>query len=125
IIFAGDFAQLPPVGQRSLYSRTRSHTVSNPSIQADLFGCLLWLSVGIVVLLTHVVRQSGSENKAFSRLLSNARPCWEDNQWLNVPIIVPCNDAKDALNERATVTFAEQTGRQIQWYDSIDCVGRE
>ncbi|KAF8122154.1 hypothetical protein EV363DRAFT_1140523, partial [Boletus edulis] len=116
IIFAGDFAQLPPVGQRSLYSRTRSRRVSNPGVQADLFGRLLWLSVGVVVLLTHIVRQSGSENAAFVDLLGRLR----DDQWLNAPFIVPSNDVKDALNERAVESYARQTGRKLQWYDSID-----
>lgn len=38
VVFAGDFAQLPPVGQRSLYSRSISHRVSSPGVQADVFG---------------------------------------------------------------------------------------
>jgi hypothetical protein len=64
IIFAGDFAQLPPVGQTQLYanlSRPGMTGSTRPS-QKKVFGKLLWLSVKTVVLLTEVKRQSGPEN---------------------------------------------------------------
>ena len=143
IIFAGDFAQLPPVGQRALYSRPRSRNVANTSVQADVFGRLLWLSVDVVVLLTQVMRQSGDGNKRFvdllsrlrvgkctdedyqllqSRLVTNVRPSWEDGEWLSAPIIVCNNDTKDALNERAALAFAQRMGRPVHWYDCTDSV---
>ena len=143
IVFAGDFAQLPPVGQRSLYCRTNSHNVANPRAQADIFVRLLWLSVDVIVLLTQVMRQSANADLTFvdllfrlrvgkctdddyrvlqSRLLSTVRPSWNDDGWLDAPILVSSNDAKDALNERATFAFARRTGRPLHWYESTDCM---
>ena len=143
IIFAGDFAQLPPVGQRSLYSQTKGHNISNPNVQADVFGRLLWLSVDVVVLLTQSMRQSGDANKGFvellgrlrvgkcndndyrllqSRLLSTVQPSWANEDWLDAPIIVMGNEAKDALNEGATLAFTRRSGCPVHWYKATDCV---
>ena len=143
IVFAGDFAQLPPVGQRSLYCRTNGHNVSTPRAQSDVFGRLLWLSVDVVVLLTQVLRQSGNADIAFVELLSRLRigrctdddyrvlqsrllrtvcPSWDDDAWLSAPILVSSNDAKDALNQRATFAFARRAGRPLHWYESADCM---
>ncbi|KAF5326514.1 hypothetical protein D9611_000713 [Ephemerocybe angulata] len=137
IIFAGDFAQLPPVGQRRLsckMDRTRC-----PKSEEDLGGQLLWHSVETVVILTEVVRQSGKVNEAFVELLGrlregrcsnddyevlmgrtiqNVSPDW--NMWQDAPIIVSNNAAKDALNERAALAFAQRTGRELHWYYATD-----
>ncbi|KAF5341971.1 hypothetical protein D9611_001218 [Ephemerocybe angulata] len=137
IIFAGDFAQLPPVGQRRLsckMDKTRS-----PKSEEDLGGQLLWHSVETVVILTEVVRQSGSINEAFVELLGrlregrcsnddyevlmgrtiqNVSPDW--NMWQDAPIIVSNNAARDALNERAALAFAQRTGRDLHWYYATD-----
>jgi hypothetical protein len=101
IIFAGDFSQLPPVGQNRLYahidpdakkknkrkgSGIRSAKAGTETGQKDIFGKLLWLSVKKVVLLTEVVRQSGPENQPFLELLTRLRygKCTEaDFQTLN------------------------------------------
>lgn len=69
IIFAGDFGQLPPVAQSALYKRSIGRKVSDPGVQADVFGRLLWLSVNVVVLLVDSMRQAGEENKRFVELL--------------------------------------------------------
>lgn len=61
IIFAGDFAQLPPVGYRRLYSQieVRNNTKSKkkPANEKDIIGKMLWLSVRKVVVLKEVWRQ--------------------------------------------------------------------
>ena len=52
IIFAGDFAQLPPVKATRLYARinTRKHEQTN-SFQEIIIGKMLWLSVDVVIQL--------------------------------------------------------------------------
>lgn len=146
IIFAGDFAQLPPVGETRLFSHidTRKKRVGTKRGQDDVFGKLLWLSVKVVVILTEVMRQSGPENERFTELLSrlregkctdddyellnsriikNVNPDWSDPKWHGLPVIVSGNDVKDALNEEATKAFARQTGRQMHWYYATDMRG--
>ncbi|KAH7924617.1 hypothetical protein BV22DRAFT_993914, partial [Leucogyrophana mollusca] len=141
IIFAGDLAQLPAVGQTRLYARVKTRKVSTTYGQNTIFGKLLWLSVKTVVLLTEVMRQSGNENERFvtllgrlrhgkcteedyqllnTRLVSNVKPDWEPSGWSNAPIIVSSNDVKDKLNARATAEFAYRTGRKLHWYYCCD-----
>jgi hypothetical protein len=101
IIFAGDFAQLPPVEQSKLYSHIdpeakikgkgkrsgiRTAKAGTEIGQKEIFGKLLWLSVKTVVLLTEIMRQSGPENQPFLELLGRLRygRCTEaDFQTLN------------------------------------------
>ena len=142
IIFARDFAQLPPVGQHSLYSRSKGCNVSNLNVQADVFRRFLWLSVNVVILLMQLMQQSDEVNCFVnllthlhvgkcnnkddcllqSRLLSTVQLSWENEAWLDAPIIVTGNVAKDMLNERAMLTFAQWSGRLVHWYKATDCV---
>lgn len=141
IVFAGDFAQLPPVGDARLFSKINTYEVKTLQGQQNVFGKLLWLSVKTVVILTEVMRQSGEGNIAFVRLLNrlsqgmcsdadynllhtrvlkNLKVALHDNQCRYDPIVVSSNEVKDALNERATEDFALKTGRELQWYYSVD-----
>lgn len=76
IVFAGDFAQLPPVGQVRLFTKlntklsARSGTMRG---QRNVLGKLLWLHVKKVVLLHRPMRQAGSENAHFVDLLGRLR----------------------------------------------------
>ena len=59
VIFAGDFAQLPPVGYKRLYSNIMKPTHVNNTKQKsagekDVIGKLLWLSIRKVVILKEV-----------------------------------------------------------------------
>ena len=71
VIFAGDFAQLPPVKATRLYAhidtRRREQT---SSFQDTVSGKMLWLSVDVVVHLHHLHQQQGLENAEFQALLS-------------------------------------------------------
>jgi hypothetical protein len=67
VIFAGDFAQLPPVGQTKLFSRVKL------SKEPIIFGQLLWRSITTVVMLTEQMRQAGPENQPFVEMLSRLR----------------------------------------------------
>jgi len=143
VIFAGDFAQLPPVLDAKLYThldrqRLRADT---PSGQKATFGKLLWRSVGTVVILTEQMRQHGEANQQFASLLGRLREgaCTTDDfsllnsrlisatgndlstaHWQTAPMIVSENAVKDAINIRATLAFAERTHQTIQWFDATD-----
>jgi len=135
IIFAGDFAQLPPVGQTKLFSRVKS------SKEPIIFGQLLWRSVTMVVMLTEQMRQAGPDNQPFVELLSRLRDgrcSGEDYDllntrmlntvldggdrelWRDAPIVVYSNAIKDAINLQATLAFARRTGQQVNWYHAVD-----
>ncbi|KAF9001050.1 hypothetical protein BDZ89DRAFT_896557, partial [Hymenopellis radicata] len=140
IIFAGDFAQLSPVGDTSLYRRLRDDYRAD-SKEKLLLGKLLWYSVDTVVTLHEAMRQSGDGNEEFlallsrlrtgactsadyallnTRLISRTKPDWTDAKWLSAPIIVSGNATKDLLNQQATHAFAERTGRTLNYYYSDD-----
>jgi hypothetical protein len=54
VIFAGDFAQLPPVGQKRLYAHLDWEDINSAATthrQKVVFEKLLWLSVDTVVML--------------------------------------------------------------------------
>ncbi|KAJ3772894.1 hypothetical protein FB446DRAFT_622476, partial [Lentinula raphanica] len=122
VIFAGDFAQLSPVGDTSLCSKVNTTRVATTAGQNIVFGKLLWLSVNTVVLLTTIKRQEGSHNSQFVDLLSRLRygSYWTGDFWKDAPIIVCSNEAKDLLNEKMAEAFAAQTGRQLHWYYASD-----
>jgi hypothetical protein len=148
VVFAGDFAQLPPVKQVRLYSHLDSKAIANAATkngQKVVFGKLLWLSVNTVVILTENMRQTGPENQRFVELLGRLRDgrCtqsdyallntrlatnldidWNNEKWKDAPIIVAENAMKDALNERMAHNFARHTGRPLHWYHSIDTHSR-
>jgi hypothetical protein len=74
IIFANDFAQLPPVGDDWLYAHLSTKTLSRSATKSGqkiIFGKLLWYSVKTVVILTEIKRQSGLENQTFVELLNH------------------------------------------------------
>ena len=143
IIFAGDFAQLPPIGDVRLYKdvdTTRATMGSSNRAQAKVLGRLLWLSVETVVILHETMRQAGSNNAEFVGLLERLRDgvCTRadyallktrsltnltsrvEYPWKSAPIIVSNNAVRDAINCRATKAFAERTGGDLHWYHAID-----
>ena len=141
LIVAGDFAQLPPVGETQLYANVDTSKTSSASTrgQETVFGKLLWLSINKVVILTQSMRQCGPENERLVQLLGRLREgrCTDDDfdllstrildnisvnwsEWQNVPIIVSENAQKDALNERAAQAFANRTNQTLHWYYAED-----
>jgi hypothetical protein len=133
-VFTGDFAQLPPVGQKRLYTHlTRSDFTKAGTTRGQklVFGKLLWLSVTTVVFLTENMRQTGPENAAFVELLGRLREgrCtsvdyellntrlasrlnidWDSDPWSSAPVIVAENAMKDTLNLQMAHDFAAKTG---------------
>lgn len=55
-----------------------------------------------------------------SCIISKVKPAWNEDNWINAPVIVPTNEVKDVINICATLSFAEQTGRPVHWYHCID-----
>jgi hypothetical protein len=143
IVFAGDFSQLPPVGDTRLFSHINTHDIKTGRGQDNVLGKLLWSSVKTVVILDKIVRQSGEKNNKFVDLLQRLRQgkCTDEDydllnerqlkniditdSWRKAPIIVSNNDVKDALNERATLDFATRVNRELHWYHSIDIHARK
>ncbi|KAF8060236.1 hypothetical protein FPV67DRAFT_1355723, partial [Lyophyllum atratum] len=127
VIFAGDFAQLPPVGEVRLYAKIKTHGTSAAS-QDVVMGKLLWLSVRTVVCLDEQHRQAGDDNLVFVNVLQRMREgrCNDADVrlnaegWLDAPVIVYGNAAKDAINELAAKQFARETGQELHWYYAID-----
>jgi hypothetical protein len=148
VVFAGDFAQLPPVRQVRLYSHLDSSAISKAATKSGqkvVFGKLLWLSVNTVVTLTENMRQTGPENQRFvellgrlrdgrctqsdyellnSRLSTNLDIDWHSEKWKDAPIIVAENAMKDALNERMAQNYARSTRKPLHWYYSVDTHSR-
>lgn len=143
IIFAGDFAQLPPILQSRLYADPKSkYGKGSERKEKKILGRLLWLMVDTVVELTINMRQQGPENFRFSELLRRLRTgnCTDsdyellqsriigrnddinpdDPKWKTSPIIVSENSVKDALNERCAIAFAKQTNQTLHWYHVTD-----
>ncbi|KAJ7162718.1 hypothetical protein C8R43DRAFT_819195, partial [Mycena crocata] len=144
VIFAGDFAQLPPVQQKRLYTDLTNKNIQDAGTtygQKVVFGKLLWLSVNTVVMLTENMRQTGEHNRAFvdllnrmrvgrctsadydllnTRLASNLDIDWQSTPWSEAPVIVTENAMKDAINIQMVRDFAKTSGQPIHWYHSID-----
>ncbi|TFK59639.1 hypothetical protein BDN72DRAFT_739887, partial [Pluteus cervinus] len=124
IIFAGDFAQLAPVGGTCLY-RPRGQDPSDGGTQRGqeaVQGRLLWLSINTVVQLTESMRQCGAENVRFLSLLRRLRVghVIADPEWQKAPVIVSHNNQKDAMNEEYAKRFADETGQTLHWYYAQD-----
>ncbi|KAG1839104.1 hypothetical protein DFJ58DRAFT_617106, partial [Suillus subalutaceus] len=141
IVFAGDFAQLPPVGQRGLHCKVNTYTATTTKGQKAMFGKLLWLSISTIVLLKIVMRQTGDHNACFvevlgrlhtgtcsdedfellsMRIISTVRPTWHLGEWLDAPVITSTNEVKDIINECATLAYAQYTHRAVHWYYCFD-----
>jgi hypothetical protein len=39
-----------------------------------------------------------------------------DPSWAAVPVIISDNKDKDAINKKAAVVFAKQSGQELHWY---------
>ena len=148
MIFAGDFAQLPPVAGgegSSLYSqKIGAHSTSYNS-QIAAVGKALWHQVTTVVILRVNMCQStqSSDDTLFCCALENMRfkACTpEDIAFLhtrisspshtsvthpnfrNVLIITARNAYRDEINRLGTIRFADDTGQCLQEFYSDDTI---
>ena len=150
IIFAGDFAQLPPVighEHASLYSRSVGNNPTSLRQQEAAIGKALWHQVTTVVILRQNMRQrTQSINDAkFREALSNmrykactpaditflktlissempGRSSVNEKQFRNVSIITNLNSQKDEINRLGSQRFAAETGQNLTHFYSIDTV---
>ena len=148
MVFAGDFAQLPPaVGGEgvSLYSRSIGAIASSMKSQEEAIGKALWHQVTIVVILRQNMRQRNQsdvdnqlrtalENMRYkactpedirflrtrisSKLPGRASVC--DDNFTNVSIITARNLHKDEINNLGAIRFSQETGQTLTNFYSED-----
>jgi hypothetical protein len=150
MIFAGDFAQLPPaIGQEhaSLYSRTVGSNPRSLREQEAAIGKALWHQVTTVVILRENMRQKTqtSDDERLREALSNmrykactpddiaflrsrvsspieGRPSVNEKQFRNVSVITTLNLPKDVINDLGSQRFAAETGQELVNFYSEDTV---
>ena len=153
MIFAGDFAQLPPVGGASLYSNqvgTQNHAGLKPAQQEAAIGKALWHQITTVVILRENMRQKTqtlkdaklrtalvnmrygqctSEDIVFLRSrVAGKRPGQPNiatKEFRNVAIICGKHTQKDQINALGTERFAADTNQKLTNFYSIDKWGKE
>ena len=153
MIFAGDFAQLPPVGGASLYSdvvKTQLHAGLKPAQQEAVIGKALWHQVTTVVILRENMRQVSqtAEDAALRTALVNMRygkctpgdihflrtrqagirpgqPNVAAKEFRNVAIICGRHTQKDQINLLGSEQFAKDTGQKLTNFFSVDKWGKE
>ncbi|TFK58588.1 hypothetical protein BDN72DRAFT_781895, partial [Pluteus cervinus] len=149
IVFAGDFAQLPPaVGgeNESLYTRKLPQPAVTVPDQRKVAGKALWHQVTTVVILRQNMRQTtqSAEDAKLRTALTNMRyractkediaflksrrhhntnsnrPNITDQKFRNVSIITSFNVCKDAINGLGCVRFAKETNQELENFYSED-----
>ncbi|KAI5886735.1 uncharacterized protein SCHCODRAFT_01175257 [Schizophyllum commune H4-8] len=149
MIFAGDFAQLPPVHGPRLYDRKVQTDVERKrmslAVQMNIIGKAMWHQVTTVVILSENMRMRSAtpEDRAMARALANMRyaactleditflrsrvvgsnpfaPSLSDPKFRDVSIITAWNSEKDAFNELGAKRFAEDTGQELTSFYSCD-----
>lgn len=148
LIFADDFAQLPPVNGTPLYSRSvgtqKSHKTSLAD-QEDVLGKALWHLTVTVVMLTKNMRQKAqsTDDDKLRTALENMRykACTDEDiaylktrvagrgpdapklahkDFCNVPVITAHNLQKDHINLLGAARFAKDNGQKITSFYSVD-----
>ena len=149
-IFAGDFAQLPPVighEHASLYSRSVGMKATSLRDQEAAIGKALWHQVTTVVVLRQNMRQQmqSAEDAKFREALANmrykacspsdiaflrtrisselpGRASVNQKEFRNISIITNLNSQKDEINRLGSLRFADETGQTLTHFFSIDSV---
>ena len=147
IIFAGDFAQLPPVMSKSLYAHdvgTSANSGMSNYEQECAIGKALWHQITTVVILKQNMRQKSQtpQDASFRTVLENMRykSCTnEDIEFLrtlianngtslsqkkfaHVPIITSFNSYRDAINAEGARLFATRYNRELHSFYSLDLI---
>ena len=152
MIFAGDFAQLPPVIGRenaALYSRTVGVHSNIRREQEASIRKALWHQITTVVILQQNMRQrtQSRDDAKLREALSNMRyksctatdiaflctcitsdnpnrPSITDDEFCNISIITAFNTHKDSINTIGTRRFATEKGVKLTDFFSDDRVGK-
>ena len=150
MIFAGDFAQLPPaISQEhaSLYSRTVGSNPQSLQDQEAAIGKALWHQITTVVILRENMRQKTQtpNDERLREALSNMRykACTPDDiaflrscissplegrssvnekQFRNMSVITTLNLPKDVINDLGSKRFAAETGQVLTNFYAEDTV---
>ncbi|KAI4517965.1 hypothetical protein K525DRAFT_156635, partial [Schizophyllum commune Loenen D] len=149
MIFAGDFAQLPPVHGPRLYDRSVQTDVERKrmsvKVQMNIIGKAMWHQVTTVVILSENMRMRSAtaDDRAMALALANMRyaactprdisflltrvvgssplaPKLNETRFHNVSIITARNAEKDAFNEMGSRRFAADTGQELTSFYSCD-----
>ena len=148
MLFAGDFAQLPPaIGQEhaALYSRTVGLNSTSVRQQEAAIGKALWHQVTTVVILQQNMRQrqQTKEDAQLRQALTNMRykACTPEDitflrscvtsqlpgrasitadEFRNVSIITALNIHKDEINRLGSLGFAQETQQELVEFFSED-----
>ena len=147
MIFAGDFAQLPPGSKAAaLYSDFRHAKSSSDYSQKAVIGKGIWHQTTTVVILRENMRQNGvgSNDDKLRAALDNMRykACTpQDIDYLhtllvesqpngvkkllspdfrNVSVITGINAHRDKINEMGVERFAKDTDQELESFYSID-----
>ena len=150
MLFAGDFAQLPPaIGQEhtALYSRTVGSKSTNLRDQEAAVGKALWQQITTVVILRQNMRQrhQSKEDTALREALTNmrykactpediaflrsrvssaipGRPAITQENFRSVSIITALNVHKDEINRLGSLRYAKETSQDLCDFFSEDTV---
>lgn len=133
IIFIGDFSQLPPIGDRPLWT-------SNPKGIMNIIGRMLWLRLTDAIILQQQMRQN---DQAYLNILRHLRTgsCTREvyetlrtrivgkdslstNPWNNAPIIVSRNQLRMHLNIEAAFKLAADTQSKVLLILAKDSKGK-
>ena len=123
MIFAGDFAQLPPVGETPLYSVPRpgasGTVIRKPAALAHL-GVTIWRQLTHVLFLRVIVRQGDPVFQSLLQAVRNGTPSARDeallksrilgpgcdNRFITAQIIVARNNVRYALTHERALLLA-------------------
>ncbi|PBK59984.1 hypothetical protein ARMSODRAFT_898636 [Armillaria solidipes] len=123
MIFAGDFAQLPPAmgGESvSLYGSCDGMYASSKQSQEMAMGKAIWHQVTTVVILRQNMRQT-LQTPDDDRISGHrGAPKITDKEFQNVSIITGLNVHKDEYNRLSAIRFAEETGQELVAFYSED-----
>jgi predicted XRE-type DNA-binding protein len=150
MLFAGDFAQLPPaIGQEhaALYSRTVGSKSTSLRDQKAAIGKALWHQVTTIVILRQNMRQKlqTKEDASLREALSNirykactpsdivflrsrissllpGRPAITQDNFQDVSIITALNVHKDEINHLGSLRFGKETSQNLIDFFSEDTV---
>lgn len=148
VIFAGDFAQLPPpIGGENvaLYSRTVGKYTNSVRQQEEAMGLAIWHQVTNVVILRENMWQQGlkADDDKLREAVQNMRykdctandiqflkshatsslpekPNICDDAFRNISIITAKNSQKDEINRLGCIQFAQETNQELTHFYSED-----
>jgi len=150
MILAGDFSQLPPVGDQTFYSpqvSNKQNSTMKPRDRETTLGKIFWHQFTTVVIFKKNMRQTTQtdEDAKLWTALENMRyaACTQDDleflntlvagnlrndgkhlltdpKFRNVSVITARNNQKDRFNEQGSTRFAVDNGLQLTHFYSID-----